>query len=132
VSTATTLATACELEQNLMLAAFERKAEHAADCLQWLTGLGAKVLSIHTYHHLDKPQILVASGAPLVAALPADDIAWIGQQHGGGGLADRYLCLKLGCAILWEQPHELYQVGPTPAACLPQPHPRHHCPQEAA
>lgn len=130
MSTAPANETACELEQNLLLAGFERKAEHAADCLQWLTGLGVKVLSIHSYHHLDKPQILVASGAPLVAALPAEDIAWIGQQHGVGGLADQYLCLRLGCAIRWEQPHDLFQVGASPAACLT--HPRHHSPKEAA
>lgn len=125
----TTQEPASELEQNLLLADFERKAEHAADCLQWLTGLGCKVLSIHSYHHLERPQVLVASGAPLVAALPADDIAWVGQRHSVGGLSDSYLCLRLGCAIRWEQPHDLFHVA-SPAACL-LPQPAAHHPEAA-
>lgn len=88
-----------------LLAAYDRKAAHTRACLHWLSGLGVRVISVHHYQHLEAPQIVVASGARLFHALPADDIAWIGQRHGPDGRIDHYLSAHLGCAIRWAQEH---------------------------
>lgn len=104
------------------LAAQERQIAHARDCLRWLTGVGVQVLSMHCYHHLEAPQILVASGENLVRALPADDIAWIGQHRRTDGVIDRYLAHRLGCAIHWQQEHLIGQPLGRPFPRTP-PHP---------
>lgn len=98
------------------VAAYDLKAEHARDCLHWLTGLGVKVLSIHCYEHLEAPQILVASGRLLPRALPADDLAWIGQRHGIDGLVEHYAAQKLGCVIRWQEAPSFSAPSPRPLA----------------
>ncbi len=87
------------------LAIYDQRAADARRGVRWLLGLGVRILSITQYSQVEKPQIVVASGARL-RQLGTHDVAYLGQHREGRRMVLTYALEHAGCLIRWQESEE--------------------------